>query len=100
MAWQTGWAKLIEEVPLILEAADVLVCGPSNNGQDLPPTANIEEGIYINGVASDGHEAFRLSYGQRSQHNFVKTLMKPYDTAISCILLRAYLLAPNNFSLR
>ena len=92
--------KLIEEVPLILEAADVLVCGPSDNGEDLvPPTANIEEGIYINGVASDGHEPFRLSYHQRPQRNFVKTLMKPYDTAISCILLRAYLLAPNNFVL-
>ncbi|KAF2193520.1 HET-domain-containing protein [Zopfia rhizophila CBS 207.26] len=92
------WPKLIEDVPLILEAADVVISGPRDNDQDLvPPTANVDEGICFNGVADDAHETFYLS--RRVRHHFVKTLRKPYDTAVACVLLRAYLLAPNKFEL-
>ncbi|KAH8587896.1 hypothetical protein B0O99DRAFT_526071, partial [Bisporella sp. PMI_857] len=53
--------------------------------------------IAFNGIADDGGETFYLS--RKARHNFVKTLQNPYDTAIACVLLRAYLLSPNNFEL-
>jgi hypothetical protein len=93
------WPKLIEDVPLILEATDTLISGPSDNDEDFVlPIVNVDEGICFNGVADDGHETFCLR--RQFRHHFVKTLKKPYDTAVACILLRAYLLAPNNFQLR
>lgn len=99
MEWRAAWPKLIEEVPLILEAADALVCGPADDNESLiPPIANLDEGIAFNGVGDDGHETFYLS--REARHHFVKTLRKPYDTAVACILLRAHLLSPNNFQLK
>lgn len=96
--WQAAWPKLIEEVPLIIEAADAHICGPTENGEDLaPPIANVDDGIAFNGVADDSHETFHLS--REAQYYFVKTLQKPYDTAVACVLLRAHLLCPNNFKL-
>lgn len=96
--WQAAWPKLIEEAPLIIEISDVLVTGRwDDNGDLIPPTVDINLGIYFNGVADDGHEPFEL--GPNLQKPFVKTLMKPYDIAVGCILLRAYLLAPTVFQL-
>jgi hypothetical protein len=97
--WQAAWPKLIRDVPLILEAADVLISGPCDEDEDfVPPIVHVDEGICFNGVADDGHETFCLS--QQVRHHFVKTLGKPYDVAVACVLLRAHLLAPNHFELQ
>lgn len=85
---------------MILEAADALVTGPSNGDSQLtPPVSDPTHGIWFNGVADDEHEPLRLS---RKVHQkcFVKTARKPYDLAVACVLLRAYLLAPSIVELR
>ena len=85
-------------MPLILEAADVLICAGYHDGEDLvSPIVHVDDGICFNGVAYDGHETFQLSREFRG--DCVKTLQKPYDLAVACVLLRAHLLAPNNFKL-
>lgn len=58
---------------------------------------DVDEGIFFNGVADDAHEDFLLS--EEAPGGFVKTLQKPYDVAVACVLLRAYLLAPESFEL-
>ncbi|KAM0263417.1 hypothetical protein ACHAQJ_001273 [Trichoderma viride] len=86
---------LTKEVPMIVEAADVLVTGPLNDSsQSTPPVADPTHGIWFNGLGEDGHEPLCLS---RKDHQrcFVKTARKPYDLAVACVLLRAYLLAPS-----
>ncbi|KAH8811262.1 heterokaryon incompatibility protein-domain-containing protein [Xylogone sp. PMI_703] len=87
--WQMIWPKLVQDVRLVLEAVDVLI------DRSIVDT---NKGIYFNGVADEGHETFFL--GQSSQKGSIKTLRKPYDLVVACVLLRAYLLAPNNFRLR
>lgn len=84
---------------MIVEAADVLVTGPSDdNFRITPPVADPVRGIWFNGVAEDGHEPFCM--GPDVQKTWCKTNRKPYDIAVVCVLLRAYLLAPGNVKLR
>ncbi|EXJ75623.1 uncharacterized protein A1O5_00130 [Cladophialophora psammophila CBS 110553] len=95
--WQAAWPRLIKDVPLIIEAADVLIRGPYVEDGFSSPIANVEDGICFNGVSDDAHEDFCLS--EQVCHRFVKTFEKPYDVAVACVLLRAYLLAPTQFDL-
>ncbi|KAH8891767.1 hypothetical protein GQ53DRAFT_590363, partial [Thozetella sp. PMI_491] len=97
-AWRAAWPKLIQDAYLILEASDVLVCGVEGvdeDGELLPPVVDINKGIRFNGVADDAHETFVL--WQEIRDAFVKTLEKPYDLPVACLLLRAHLLAPSHF---
>lgn len=90
--------NIVNDAELVIEAADVLVSGPSDNDQDIVlPIINVDDGIWFNGVADDAHEPFH--FGPRGEE-WVKTNQKPYDTAVACILLRAYLLAPKNMVVR
>jgi hypothetical protein len=85
---------------MILEAADVLVTGPSKDYSQLtPPIADLTDGIWFNGLAEDGHEPLSIRRKERPRC-FVKTARKPYDLAVACVLLRAYMLAPSVVELR
>lgn len=105
--WQTTWRQFIDDAKLIIEAADILVCGPEPDefprhyygriiSEDIdfwPPVCEVEDGIWLNGLAEDGHEPFVL---RRSHRNYsCKTALKPYETVVGCILLRAYQLQPD-----
>lgn len=84
---------------MILEAADILVTGPLDDDSRLTPAvADSIRGIWFNGVAEDEHEPFLLS--REVQKESCKTYRKPYDVAVACVLLRAYLLAPGIVELR
>lgn len=97
--WRVAWPALIESTRLILEAADVSVCRDDEDKDELiPPTVDVEEGIYLNGIADDGHEPFILA--PNHQDGFCKTMEKPYDVVVACIILRAYMLAPTNVEVR
>jgi hypothetical protein len=100
--WQAAFPKLIEDAWLVVEAGDVLICGPQDGEAEddnpSPPLIDPTYGIRINGVADDGHEEFVL--GRKDGSAFCKTLLKPYDLVVACILLRAYHLAPQNFVLQ
>lgn len=85
---------------MILEAADVPVRGPwVDSSQITPPLVDDVEGIFFNGIAADGHEPLRISRKEKRKC-FVKTARKPYDIAVACTLLRAYLLAPSLLELQ
>ena len=65
-----------------------------------PPTADVTEGIWLNGVGDDGHEPLELNKSIGEEFNFTKTAEKEYDIVVACILLRAHLLVPKAFKLR
>jgi hypothetical protein len=78
------WPKLVQDVHLIFEATDVHLTGPSDNYDDsVPPLADVEDGIYFNGVAGNGYEPFCLS--REEHHGFIKTARRPYDIAVACV---------------
>ncbi|PYI10701.1 hypothetical protein BO78DRAFT_269631, partial [Aspergillus sclerotiicarbonarius CBS 121057] len=97
--WLSAWPELVEEAPMIFEAADVLISGPgSDNATLTPPTADEQEGIIFSGFAQENGEEFRL--GRNSEQFSINTGQKPYDTVVACVLLRAYMLAPGHFKVR
>lgn len=88
------------DVPKIVEAARVEITGPSHDDAIITPIlADIEHGIYLNGVRGNSGEPLVIK-GEKGSFNFIKTGHKPYDVVVTCILLRAYNLAPKVFSLR
>jgi hypothetical protein len=91
LEWQQAWPQLLDDTRLILEASDILLSGPTeDNAPITAPIVDEKEGIFINGVADDSHEPFILP-----GHGFVKTVRKPYDLVVACVLLRAFRLAPS-----
>lgn len=97
--WKKAWKQLVQDVPLIIQYTGVLVRGPDAHPSlpPQPPLIDLRDGIYINGVGNDGHESLHLHPDGRTWS--VQTDLKPYDLVVGCILLRAFLLAPNEFSL-
>jgi hypothetical protein len=86
-------------VPRIVEAARVEITGPSYDGEIITPVlADIEHRIYLNGVRGNSGDPLVIK-GERGTFHFIKTGRKPYDIVVTCILLRAYNLAPKVFSL-
>ena len=53
--WQQAWPQLIKDVPHIISAAEVDLCGDEDE-EDSDPIVDIEEGIDLNGVGDEGHE--------------------------------------------
>lgn len=90
--WQTAWPRLIQDTQRIVEAAGVAVSRADGNGA-YPPTVDAEAGIRLNG-ADESHESFIFTL--QEGFGFCKTAGKPYDLVVVCILLRAYMLAPQN----
>jgi hypothetical protein len=85
---------------MILEAADVPVRGPWTHFSEVtPPLADDTKGIFFNGIAEDEHEPLCLNRKESSECS-VKTARKPYDIAVACTLLRAYMLSPSIVKLR
>jgi len=94
--WKAIWPQLIEDVHRIISRCGIYVTGPgeSHDGEEIPPPiVDINEGIYLNGVGDEGHEPFVI--GRKGHPGFTKTVRKPYDVVVTCILLRAYMLAPS-----
>lgn len=118
--WKKAWKKLIQDVPLIIERAGIPLQGPppapppraaaaappmQNDDPEQrqeklpasPPLIDFKKGIYINGVEPDNCDPLCLHPDGTSWS--VKTASKPYDVVVSCVLLRAFLLAPHQFAL-
>lgn len=71
----------------------MLVSGPGDETDEVTsPLIDVDKGIHLNGVADDSHEAFEV--GPELHGAFCKTLQKPYDLVVACILLRMHMLAP------
>jgi hypothetical protein len=104
--WQRAWKQLIEDTRLIVLAADIPLCDPADDGRHLssldPPVIDVDEGICLNGVWEDGHETFMLSASHPQVLCKVAggvASQKPYGIVVACILLRAFVLAPNDASI-
>lgn len=63
----------------------------------MPPCEDLEQGIYVNGVGSDSHETLVI---ESENGPFERQLGSRMMSCVICILLRAYMLAPNSFSVR
>ncbi|PKY07771.1 hypothetical protein P168DRAFT_313917 [Aspergillus campestris IBT 28561] len=95
--WKKAWKQLLKDVPNIIKAANIPVCGPKNEGFT-GPIATAKEGIYVNGIGADAQDPLCI---RRDAMSFsVCTGGKPYDLVVGCVLLRAYLLAPGVVELR
>lgn len=87
---EDAWAKLIEDVKLILadQKLGALAAGWDGTGKpDVGP-----EGISLNGVSPDNYETFTLSRDESA--GFCKTAgivsgLRKYDVIVTLILLRA-----------
>jgi hypothetical protein len=97
--WQQAWVQLIEDVPKIIEEARVHLSGPTDDEDVVTPVVvDINEGIYLNGAQGSSYEPFIISKKQTGGFDFCKTARRPYDVVVTCILLRAWMLAPDDFS--
>ncbi|OQE31396.1 hypothetical protein PENSTE_c001G10066 [Penicillium steckii] len=95
--WKIAWPQLVQDVHKIVETAEVLVSGPTDDKETVTPfLADPNRGIYINGVGSGAHDPFVLRPGQWDA--FCQTAHKSYEKVVICILLRAYKLAPESFA--
>ncbi|OAG05465.1 uncharacterized protein CC84DRAFT_1216813 [Paraphaeosphaeria sporulosa] len=95
LEWQLVWPQLLDDARLILEASDVLLSGPTNDEASItPPIVDEDKGIIFSGFADDFHDNFVFYRDTLGFGPFVKTNRKPYDLAVACVLLRAFLLAP------
>ncbi|KAJ6019690.1 hypothetical protein N7522_001757 [Penicillium canescens] len=91
--WRAAWRQLIEDVPEIIQEAGVPLTGMYTPEDIITPVlVDLERGIGLNGIGDDGHETFRLC--KPGEWSFCKTARKPYDIVVSCIILRAWKLAP------
>lgn len=111
--WKKAWKQLIQDIPLIIERAGIPLQGPppspappmqsadSEQRHNIlpvsPPLIDLKKGIYINGVEPNSCDPLCLHPDGTSWS--VKTASKPYDIVVSCVLLRAFLLAPHQFAL-
>lgn len=92
-----AWPQLIHDVPIILRFANVRLEGRRSGDGRVSPTVNIHDGIYLNETA-EAHQA--LVIHPKGHHSGrCCTMLEQYDVAVACILLRAYMLAPDNFRL-
>jgi hypothetical protein len=96
--WQEAWPLLVDDVPKIIRAANVDLSGPTDDPDVMTPVlVDIEKGIHLNGVEYDSYESFIISKKDTGEFNFCKTARRPYDIVVTCILLRAWMLAPDDF---
>lgn len=93
--WKAIWPQFVDDVHKIISRCDVALAGSAQEGvgREVPPLVDLKEGIYLNGVDEDSHEPFAI--GCKNHYGFTKTAFKPYDKVVTCILLRAYMLAPS-----
>ncbi|EAW18828.1 uncharacterized protein NFIA_087840 [Aspergillus fischeri NRRL 181] len=95
--WRATWPQLVEDAQKIIDNSSVPIGGPDFDAG--PPIIDVKQGIHLNGVGDDGHEPLCLDRHGNAGFSFIKTVHKPYDEVVACILLRAAMLAPNCVSL-
>ena len=102
-SFATVWAQIITDSRVICQAATaagIALAGPLGTGT---PVIDEAHGIGLNGDAERGedYETFTILPpqvpGSDHQSWFCKTERRPYDLAVTAILLRCKLLAPHEF---
>jgi hypothetical protein len=95
-AYAAGWPHLIDRVEIVVANCGVVLAGPS---EDDSPVVSPVDAIVFNGVAGDDYETFRIPAPglANSEWSFCKTARRPYDLAVTAVLLCAHLLMPDTF---
>jgi len=75
---QSDWNKFLEGARLIIETAKDAGIPIEDN--------SVGASIYFNGVGSGAHETFVIT-SEDTGFSFCKTAEKPYDTAVTAILI-------------
>ncbi|KAM0180341.1 hypothetical protein ACHAPF_002513 [Botrytis cinerea] len=93
--WSNIWPQLISDANLIIKTLEK--SAPLLDETDNYYLPTIECGIFING--QDEHEDFILTQFKSFGFNFCKTARKEYDAVVTAILMRAKMLAGDEFGL-
>ncbi|KAJ5670522.1 uncharacterized protein N7477_005885 [Penicillium maclennaniae] len=102
--WKAAWPQLVKDTQRIIDAAGVTISGPTED-EDIvtPPLVNEKDGINICGAGEEAYEPFILVPKDQNRGvnglQYCKTGRRDYDDVVTCILLRAKMLAPNSFYL-
>jgi hypothetical protein len=92
--WKDFWPQLVSDAAVIIGRAGIPLQRDYEDTR--PPLLSVQEGIHLNGVGGDGHEAFAMN--PSGSWDFCKTARKPYDVVVATILLRARILMGEAFS--
>ncbi|MEV0269841.1 hypothetical protein AB0H43_13770 [Hamadaea sp. NPDC050747] len=108
-AYAAAWPIIVSDAQTIITAVTdlgIAVRGPMGTGD---PIADLSGGIRLNGDDAAGlsFDGFDLPAPYRTPEapadcrvwRFVKTQRRPYDLAVTSILLRAHVLAPDVFAI-
>lgn len=82
-----AWEKLRKDVRKLLKTLPEGVKVQREYDNDSRPLIG-KDAIVFNGMGADGHETFWLD-GKEVEFSFCKTARKPYDLAVSCVLMLA-----------
>ncbi|PYI04727.1 hypothetical protein BO78DRAFT_431058 [Aspergillus sclerotiicarbonarius CBS 121057] len=99
--WRAAWPQLIHDAQRIIDNAYVPLTGPTDDDNEAtPPIVDKKKGIYLNGVGEDAHEPLVIQGRKYGSFGLTNTARKPYDAVVCCILLRAFMSAPGQFTVR
>ena len=95
-AYYAGWPHLVDHTEAIIANCGVALTGPT---EDVSPLVDPVDAIVFNGAADEGYETFRIPAPglARSEWSFCKTGRRPYDLAVTAVLLTAHILMPDTF---
>ena len=92
-----AWSQICKDTKTILESQKKASI-PLASDHPSEVMVNEKAGyINFNGVGDDSHETFAVSQKHDSQFNFCKTAQKPYDLAVTAVLMVIEHHAPAHF---
>ncbi|KAI9934356.1 hypothetical protein ASPWEDRAFT_170016 [Aspergillus wentii DTO 134E9] len=114
--WRNSWPNFVKDVKLIIEASSVGITDPrgfdenggnyrNDNDPDRitipipPPIVDQTRGIGINGIGDGAHEPLLIDCQGHLPRASVTTGRKPYDEVVTCVLVRAFMVAPHSCSI-
>lgn len=106
--WQTAWARLINDVPQIIEKSGVELVGPSGDPSvEKPVMVDFKKGIAFKGAHGVTNDPFYFLPKWPSSYNpaglpfdamyTINTAGLPYDAVVTYILLRAWEIGQDDF---
>ncbi|KAJ5341988.1 hypothetical protein N7541_011112 [Penicillium brevicompactum] len=106
--WQAAWARLINDVPHIIEKPGVELVGPSGDPSvQKPIMMDFEKGIAFKDAHGVTNDTFYFLPKWHSSSNpvglpfnamyTINTAGLPYDAVVTCILLRAWEIGQDDF---
>jgi hypothetical protein len=93
--WTQVWPSVVADASKILEAIDIPLI---YEDEDSKPLVDLEQGINFNSQRNMGEQFILLPILE--SFAFCKTARRPYDIAVTAVLLRASMLAKDGIRVR